>query len=123
MKARGEDVFLTREFRDLGEERQVLRALRALVDDGRLVRLGYGVYARAEPSPLTGRPMLTGQGFGPVVRQALDKLQVPWEPSAAERDYNAGRTTQVPMRPRVRLRSGRFSRKLRYNGMELAFDR
>jgi len=59
----------------------------------------------------------------PRARQALDKLQVPWEPSAAERDYNAGRTTQVPMRPRVRLRSGRFSRKLRYNGMELAFDR
>lgn len=45
------DVFLTREFGDLGGEDQVLRGL---VRDGRLVRLGYGVYARAETSQLTG---------------------------------------------------------------------
>ena len=42
-----EDVFLTREFKKLGGEDQVLRALRSLVDEGRLVRLGYGVYGRA----------------------------------------------------------------------------
>src|SRR6266550_3584224 len=44
----GEDVFLTREFADLGGEDQVLRALRSLMHDGRLVRLGYG--AMAAPS-------------------------------------------------------------------------
>ena len=42
-----DDVFLMREFRDLGGEDQVLRALRGLVRKGRLVRLGYGVYGRA----------------------------------------------------------------------------
>jgi hypothetical protein len=39
-----DDVFLTREFRDLGGEDQVLRALRGMVREGQLVRLGYGVY-------------------------------------------------------------------------------
>lgn len=35
-----------------------------------------------------------------------------------EHDYNAGRSTRVPMTPRVRLpRQNRFSRKLRYNTM------
>lgn len=47
---RRDDVFLTREFRDLGGDDQMLRVLRGLVQEGRLVRLGYGVYGRAETS-------------------------------------------------------------------------
>ncbi|HXZ02694.1 MAG TPA: hypothetical protein VEI03_22070 [Stellaceae bacterium] len=118
---KGDAVFLTREFTDLGGERQVLRALRKLVDGGKLIRLGYGVYARAEISPLTKEPMLAADGFGPAARQALTKLGVRWEPSAAERAYNEGRSTQIPVKPMVRLR-GRFARKLRYKSMELAFE-
>jgi hypothetical protein len=121
---RRDDAFLTREFTDLGGERQVLRALSQLTGEGKLIRLGYGTYARAEISPITQQPMLAGDGFGAVSRQVLDKLKVGWEPSSAERDYNEGRSTQVPMTPRVRLRPGnRISRKLRYKTMELAFER
>ncbi|MDB5404247.1 MAG: hypothetical protein JWQ55_6265 [Rhodopila sp.] len=120
---RRDDAFLTREFLDLGGERQVLRALRELTESGKLIRLGYGVYARARISPITNQPMLAGGGFGPVSRQALDKLKVPWEPTSAERAYNEGRSTQVPMTPRVKLRNNRFSRKLRYKTMELTVER
>ena len=120
---RRDDAFLTREFTDLGGERQVLRALSQLTGEGKLIRLGYGTYARAEISPITQQPMLAGDGFGAVSRQVLDKLKVGWEPSSAERDYNEGRSTQVPMTPRVRLRGSRFSRKLRYKSMELTVER
>ena len=49
----------------------------ALVRDGHLVRLGYGVYGRAMPSRLSGRPMLySPDGFIGAARQALDKLGV-----------------------------------------------
>jgi len=120
---RRDDAFLTREFRDLADERQVQRALRELTDAGKLIRLGYGVYGRAEMSPITHQPMLSGDGFGPVARQALDKLRVSWEPASAERAYKEGRSTQVPMTPRVRLRGSRFSRKLRYKTMELSIER
>lgn len=123
IKSRRDDAFLTREFLDLGGERQVLRALRELTDEGKLIRLGYGVYGRAEISPITKQPMLAGAGFNAVARRALDKLKVRWEPPTAERDYNEGRSTQVPMNPMVRLRGDRFSRKLRYKTMELAFER
>ena len=123
MAERPDDVFLTREFSDLAGERQVLRALRDLTEAGQLIRLGYGVYGRAELSSITQKPMLAGDGFGPVARQVLDKLNIPWEPTTAERAYNEGRSTQVPMTPRVRLRGSRFSRKLRYNTMELTFER
>ena len=120
---RRDDAFLTREFLDLGGTRQVLRVLRELTEQGKLIRLGYGVYGRAEISSLTNQPMLGGYGFGSVTRQALDKLKVRWEPTTWERAYNEGRSTQVPMTARVRLRGSRFSRKLRYQTMELSFER
>ena len=61
---RRDDVFLPREFRDLGGEDQVLRVLRGLVREKRLVRLGYGVYGRAVVSRLSGEPSSTARtGF------------------------------------------------------------
>jgi hypothetical protein len=120
---RRDDAFLTREFLDLGGERQVLRALRKLTQAGKLIRLGYGAYGRAEISSITNKPILAGDGFGQASRQVLTKLNVPWGPTTAERAYNEGRSTRVPMTPRVRLGNIRFSRKLRYNTMELTFER
>jgi hypothetical protein len=122
-RKRGEDVFLPREFRDLGGEDQVLRVLRILVREKRLVRLGYGVYGRAVVSRLSGDPILySPNGFLGAARQALTKLGVTWEPCEAERDYNEGRSTQIPLNPVVRVK-GRFSRRLRDGKQELVLAR
>lgn len=122
-RKRGDDVFLTREFRDLGGEDQVLRALRGLVSEKRLVRLGYGVYGRAVISRLSGEPILySPNGFLGAARQALNKLGVVWEPTDAEKAYNEGRSTQVPVNPVVRVR-GRFSRRLSDGKRELVLER
>jgi len=122
-RKRRDDVFLPREFRDLGGEDQVLRVLRALVREKRLVRLGYGVYGRAVVSRLTGEPLLySPNGFLGAARQALTKLGVSWEPTEAERAYNEGRSTQVPVNPVVRVR-GRFSRRLRDGTLQLVLER
>ncbi len=122
-RKRGEDVFLPREFADLGGEDQVLRVLRGLTRDGRLVRLGYGVYGRAIRSSLSGKPMLySPNGFIGAARQALTKLGVRWEPTEAERAYNEGRSTQIPVNPVVRIK-GRFSRRLRDGTTELVVER
>lgn len=118
-----DDVFLPREFADLGGEDQVLRALRELVRDGALVRLGYGVYGRAIVSRLSGKPILySPNGFIGAAHQVLNKLGVLWEPTEAERAYNAGDSTQIPVNPVVRVK-GRFSRKLRDGNTELVLDR
>ena len=70
-----------------------------------------------------GRPILAARGgFLGAARQALTKLGVPWEPTEAERAYNEGRSTQVPVNPVVRVK-GRFSRKLRYGNTELVLER
>lgn len=120
----GDASFLTREFADLGPERQVLRALAKTVVAGKLVRLGYGVYARAEPSPLSGQPMLAArQGFLDASRQALTKLGVSWEPAQWEQAYNAGRSTQIPVNAAVRVKNRKFARRLSYRGTPLVVER
>src|ERR1700693_1545685 len=116
-------VFLTREFADLSGETQVLRALRGLMRDGRLVRLGYGVYARAIVSRLSGEPLLFHPaGLRGAAREALTKLGVQWEATEAERAYNEGRSTQIPVNPVLRVK-GRFSRRLRDKDRELVLER
>jgi hypothetical protein len=118
-----DDVFLPREFSDLSDEDQMLRALRNLVREGSLVKLGYGVYGRAVQSQLTGQAILYSQnGFAGAVRQALNKLGVKWEPTAAKLDYNAGKSTQVLLNLVLRVK-GRFSRQLSDGKSELILDR
>ena len=112
-----------REFIDLGGEDQVLRAFRGMVRDGELVRLGYGVYGRAMKSRLSGEALLnSASGFAGAARQALNKLGVEWEPTEAERAYNQGLSTQIPVNPAVRIKGG-FSRRLSYQGTELVVER
>ncbi len=118
-----EDVFLPREFRDLGGEDQVLRVLRGLVRRKRLVRLGYGVYGRAIISRLTGDALLYNyDGLRGAAQQALTKLGVEWEPTEAMRAYNEGRSAQVPVNPVLKVK-GRFSRRLSDGMRELVLER
>ena len=73
-----DDVFLPREFADLGGEDQVLRALRGLVREGGLVRLGYGVNAPAIVSRLSGEPLLyVPDGFSAVARPTRPIAAIP----------------------------------------------
>ncbi len=117
------DVFTPKDFANLGGEDQVLRALRMLTREQKLIRLGYGVYARARKSALSGRVVLANpQGFLAVGRQALDCLNVKWELTDAQRDYNSGKSTQIPVNPVIRVK-GRFSRKLRYGNTEIVIER
>ena len=116
------DVFFPKEFADLGGEDQVLRALRELVRDKQLIRLGYGVYGRAIISRLSGEALLDSEGgFIGAARQTLQKLGVAWEMTEAQRTYNEGRSTQIPVNPVIRIK-GRFSRKIRLGDMELRFE-
>jgi len=116
-------VFLTREFTDLSGRRQVLRALRKIVSEGRLVRLGCGVYGLAFTSGLSDRPILFHpNGFIGAARTALTKLGVAWEPTEREVAYQEGRTTEAPPESAVRIRR-RFSRRLSFGQTELVVER
>jgi hypothetical protein len=115
------DVFLRADFDDLGGYDQVGRVLRDLVRDGRLMKVGYGIYARARPSVLDGKPTPI-KGIRELAAEALGRLGVETAPTRMEQAYNAGRTTQVPTGRVIGVR-GRVRRQISYNGVPLSCER
>jgi Family of unknown function (DUF6088) len=104
-------VFIRADFEKLGEYDQVGRALRNLEKEGQLIRVGYGLYAKARPNRLTGNPMLAAEGgFEQVAREALKRLQVNYKPSDATQSYQSG-SSQVPANTQF-IVFDRFNRKI-----------
>ncbi|QIM52830.1 DUF6088 family protein [Hydrogenophaga crocea] len=116
-------VVLRSELRKLGYSSSSLSAaLRTLIDQGVLVRIGTGIYAKAKPSVLSGRPIPVEplEVLAPI---ALRKLGVKVQPARRYRDYNAGRTTQVPVGVVVNVGRQRVTRKIGFNGKFVEYER
>jgi hypothetical protein len=113
-------VFLREDFADLGGYDQVGRILRNLVREGKIIKIGYGLYAKAKKSSITGK-VIPVAPLPTLARAALERLGVEVASSALERDYNAGKTTQVPTGRMIAVR-GRVNRKIGYNGAYVSFE-
>jgi Family of unknown function (DUF6088) len=114
------DVFLRADFEDLGGYDQVGRALRKIVREGQLVKVGQGLYARASRSITSGEP-IPALGLA-TLREALGRVGIETLPTRLERAYNAGETTQVPT-GRVVGVTRRVRRRVGYGGINLSFER
>lgn len=112
-----DNVILRAEVESMGSPRQISRCFNDLIAMGELVRIGYGIYAKAYNSEYTDIPVIKG-GFGQVCKEALTKLGIAWEAGSAEQAYNAGLSTQVPVRAIVQLKS-RFRGHLHYGNRTL----
>lgn len=116
---RGE-VFLRTDFLDLGSYDQVGRILTRLVRAGKLIRIGHGLYAKARPSRLTGKPV-PRVGLRTVAEETLERLGYRPHLSNAERRYNAG-GQQVPT-GRVIGVDRRVKRRISILGHDFSFER
>jgi hypothetical protein len=114
-------VVLRRDFSDLGSYRQISRALNKLIADKQIVKIGAGIYAKAYLSKYSDIPLIKN-GIDPTLREALKRLGIAYEPGSAEKDYNEGKTTQVPVRNIVKLKS-RCRRRIGYRNNELIFEK
>lgn len=114
------NVFLRDDFADLGPYDQVGRALKKLTGSDKLIRIGYGLYAKAKRSVLTGEtvPVTNLPTLG---KEALSRLNVKTTLSTADVAYQAGRSTQVPTGRLIGVRS-RISRKIGYKGAYLSYE-
>ncbi|WP_337847862.1 DUF6088 family protein [Sphingomonas sp.] len=115
------NVFLRRDFAELGSYDAVGRALRQKARDGRLVQIGYGLYAKAELSPFTGKPTPV-VGIKRLVTEALGRLGKKVASSSFEQAYNRGRSTQVPTGRAVMVED-RVRRRIGYDGNYVIFER
>ena len=114
-------VVLRKDFNDLGSYRQISRAITKLIDEKKLVKIGAGIYAKAYLSKYSSTPIIKN-GVDTTLRSALKRLGVTYEPGSAEKEYNEGKTTQVPVRNIVRLKT-RCRRRLGYKNSELIFEK
>jgi hypothetical protein len=114
-------VFVREDFEDLGGYDQVGRILKNLARAGRLIRLGYGVYAKTKKSLITGE-LVPVAPLPALAKEALGRLGIETAPSRLEKNYNAGITTQVPTGRLIGVR-GRVSRKIGYNGATINYER
>lgn len=115
------NVILREDIEDMGSARQISRCFSDLVEMGELVKIGCGIYAKAYQSKYINQPVIKA-GFSQVCKEALTKLGVKWVPGSAEQAYNAGLSTQVPVRTIVQLKS-RFRGHLKYGNRKLIVEK
>ena len=120
LKSIRSSVVLRRDFNDLGSYRQVSRALNKLITKKKLVKIGAGIYAKTYLSKYSDIPLVKN-GIDSTLREALKRLGIVYEPGSAEKEYNEGKTTQVPVRNIVRLKN-RCRRRIGYRNSELIFE-
>jgi len=114
-------VVLREDIEDMGSPRQISRCFKDLVEMGELVKIGYGIYAKAYISKTLNKPVIQS-GFGQACTEALTKKGIKWEPGSAEQAYNAGLSTQVPVRTIVQLKS-RYRGHLSYGNRKLIVEK
>lgn len=116
------EVFLRSDFESLAGYDQIGRALRQLTSEGFLLKIGYGLYAKARPNRITGKPMLSAEGgFSQVAEEALSRLGVKWQPSKTVQAYQDG-STQIPANAEV-IVLDRFNRRIATEKFELQMAR
>jgi Family of unknown function (DUF6088) len=114
------EVFVRKDFKDIADYDQVGRSLRMLEAKGKIIKIGYGLYAKAAISPLSNR-IIPRKGLRDLAIEALKKLNVEVVPSSYDQAYNEGRTTQIPTGRVVGVK-GRVTRKIGYEGKYVTFE-
>lgn len=115
-------VVLRADLRGFGSSSQLSVVLKALQRQGVLVRIGTGVYAKAKLSVLSGKPIPASplEVLAPI---ALRKLGVEVQEPRGTREYNSGRTTQVPTGLVVNTGRRRIARRIGFNGRFITYER
>jgi hypothetical protein len=116
-------VVLRKDFDDLGGYDQVGRALRQLVAKGVIMKIGYGLYARTEPSYFNpGERVPEKPLFPDLAREALTRLGVEIVPSTLQRQYMEGKHNQV-LNGRLFGTTSRITRRIGYDGFYTSYER
>jgi len=105
------------------EQLRLNRALNIFIEEGFLIKISHGLYAKAKLMTLPNgkaKPVLQAS-FEEVAIEALNKLAIKWEFGRAIQEYNAGKTTQVPTTLTIRLKS-RFRGTISAEGRSVLFE-
>lgn len=115
------DVFLRSEFARFGSPAQLSRAIRQLISEDVLVKLGLGVFAKAKPCTLTGKPIPV-QPLEVLAPLALQKLGVKVRASCAVCENSSGASQQLAAGIVLDTGRRRITRKLGFGKQTVACE-
>lgn len=115
------DIFLRKDFEVFGTYSQIGRILRILLAEEKIARISQGIYVRMEKSIFSGKNVLC-KSLPELAREALQLLGIETFPSSAERDYNSGKSTQVPTGRVIGIKS-KTKRRIGYNGYYIHYEK
>ncbi|MDR5750359.1 MULTISPECIES: DUF6088 family protein [unclassified Caballeronia] len=104
-------VVMRSDVASLGSPTQVSRVLARLVANGALVRVSPGVYAKTRLNKFTGE-LAPAATFESIAAETFKRLGIAVKPGRLAREYNEGKTTQIPMDGAVSTGARRITRKI-----------
>ena len=122
IKRSGNTVFFLSDFKDLAGRDQTMRALRGLIAEGSVARIGYGLYVRTRISKYTGKVLLEKR-LWELAKDALQRLGVKAEIPQLELDYIKGESDQIPTGRCFFVGKSRIARKIEYGNSQIYYDR
>ena len=120
--ARKSVVVFRSELASLGSPAHLSRILARLVSEGKLVRVSRGIFAKTRHNKFTGGLAPAGT-FEAIAAEVFRKLRIDTAPGQLARDYNAGKTTQVPMLAVVNTGPRRITRKIQVGSRTVTYER
>lgn len=121
IKQRKSVVVLRSEFALMGSDSQVGRVLARFVNDGMLVRVSKGAFAKTRINKFTGKPTPAGT-LEMIAAELFRKLNISVAPGSLVSEYNSGRSTQIPMGATVNTGGRRISRKVTVGNSTLTYE-
>lgn len=118
---RSSTVVLRADFAEMGSSSQVGRVLARLVKDGRLVKVSKGAFAKTRVNKFTGQPAPAAT-LEVIAAELFQKLGVQVEPSQLVKEYNSGKSTQIPMTAVVNTGNRRITRKISVGNRTLSYE-
>lgn len=115
-------AFVRKDFERFGDYRQVSRAIKELIDEGVLVRVGYGTYAKTRPSSISGKPVPVEPLLN-IAFEIMRKLGVKADVGRDARALREGRSSQVPMLPVVNVGKARVRRMISYGNKTVVYEK
>jgi hypothetical protein len=115
-------VILRSELADLGSPAQLSRALSTLVKAKKLVRISMGIYAKTRLNKFT-HEFAPAATFEEIAAQVFRKLKIDVAHGKLARDYNEGKTTQVPMLAVVDTGQRRITRRISLGSRFITYER
>lgn len=113
-------VLLRKDFEQLGEYGKVGRVLKNLVSEGKIIKVGYGIYVKAKVSSISGK-IIPQISLREIAIEALTRLGIEVVEAKSTAAYNEGRSTQVPTGRLIAVKNF-TSRKIGYDNKYISYE-